>query len=88
MAERLGLLTAEHTSGTRLTPAQIEEKVNKDRAAWDQKADALQQTAAKALAAAKKHDKDGILNVGEEIDNACESCHKVYWYPDEVQPKQ
>jgi hypothetical protein len=71
-----------------LTPAQIEEKVNKDRAAWDKKADALQQTAAKALAAAKAHDKDGILNVGEEIDNACESCHKVYWYPDEVAPKQ
>jgi hypothetical protein len=71
-----------------LTPAQIEEKVNKDRAAWDKKAEALQQTAAKAMAAAKAHDKDGILNIGEEIDNACESCHKVYWYPDEAAPKQ
>jgi hypothetical protein len=70
-----------------LTPAQIEEKVNKDRGAWDTKADALRMTATKALAAAKAHDKDGILNVGEEIDNACESCHKVYWYPDEVAPK-
>ena len=71
-----------------LTPAQIEEKVNKDRAAWEQKADALQQTATKAIAAAKAHDKDAILNVGEEIDNACESCHKVYWYPDEVAKKE
>lgn len=71
-----------------LTPAQIEEKVNKDRGAWDVKADALRMTATKAVAAAKAHDKDGILNVGEEIDNACESCHKVYWYPDEVAPKQ
>jgi hypothetical protein len=70
-----------------LTPAQIEEKVNKDRGAWDAKADALRMTAVKAIAAAKAHDKDGILNVGEEIDNACESCHKVYWYPDEVAPK-
>ena len=70
-----------------LTPAQIEEKVNKDRGAWDSKADALRTTATKAIAAAKAHDKDGILNVGEEIDNACESCHKVYWYPDEVAPK-
>jgi hypothetical protein len=24
-----------------------------------------------------------VLNVGEEIDNACESRHKVNWYPDE-----
>ena len=70
-----------------LTPAQIEEKVNKDRGAWDAKADALRMTATKAVAAAKAHDKDGILNVGEEIDNACESCHKVYWYPDEVTAK-
>lgn len=70
-----------------LTPAQIEEKVNRDRGAWDTKADALRVTATKAVAAAKAHDKDGILNVGEEIDNACESCHKVYWYPDDVQPK-
>ena len=30
--------------------------------------------------------KDGVLNVGEEIDNACESCHLVYWYPDQKIP--
>src|SRR4030095_5588152 len=70
-----------------LTPVQIEEKINKDRAAWDKKADALQQTAVKAIAAARAHDKDGVLNVGEEIDNACESCHLIYWYPDEKAPK-
>jgi hypothetical protein len=69
-----------------LTPVQIEEKINKDRAAWDKRADALQQTAVKAIAAAKAHDKDGVLNVGEEIDNACESCHKICWYPDEKIP--
>jgi len=71
-----------------LTPAQIEEKVNKDRGAWDAKADGLRATATKALAAAKAHDKDGLLNVGEEIDNACESCHKVYWYPDDAAQKK
>ena len=69
-----------------LTPVQIEEKIAKDRAAWAKKADALQATAVKARAAAKAHDKDGLLNVGEEIDNACESCHLVYWYPDEKKP--
>ena len=67
-----------------LTPAQIEARVMKDRAAWDTKADALQQVAIKAMAAAKAHDKDAVLAVGEEIDTACESCHKVYWYPDDA----
>jgi hypothetical protein len=69
-----------------LTPGQIEEKIAKDRAAWEKRADALLTTAVKARAAAKAHDKDGLLNVGEEIDNACESCHLVYWYPDEKKP--
>jgi hypothetical protein len=69
-----------------LTPTQIEEKIAKDRAAWEKKADALQATSVKARAAAKAHDKDALLNVGEEIDNACESCHLVYWYPDEKKP--
>ena len=69
-----------------LTPVQIEEKIAKDRAAWEKKADALAVTALKARAAAKAHDKDGLLNVGEEVDNACESCHLVYWYPDEKKP--
>jgi len=69
-----------------LTPVQIEEKIAKDRTAWEKKADALLSTAVKARTAAKAHDKDGLLNVGEEIDNACESCHLVYWYPDEKRP--
>jgi len=69
-----------------LTPVQIEEKITKDRAAWERKADALQATSVKARAAARAHDKDGLLSVGEEIDNACESCHLVYWYPDEKKP--
>ena len=66
-----------------LTPRQIEEKVSKDLENWGKKADALREAAVKAIAAAKAHDKDGIMNVGEEIDNACEQCHVVYWYPDE-----
>ena len=69
-----------------LTPRQIEEKVGKDRENWGKKADALREAAVKAMAAAKAHDKDGIMNVGEEIDNACEQCHVVYWYPDEKKP--
>jgi cytochrome c556 len=70
-----------------LTPAQIEKKVADNRAEWVTHAKELQATAVKAMAAAKAHDKDGLLNVGEEIDHACESCHVVYWYPDEVKPK-
>ena len=60
-----------------LTPAQIDEKIGKDRAAWNTKVDAFQATAVKAIAAARAHNKDGILEVGSEIDSACEACHQV-----------
>lgn len=64
-----------------LTPAQIDERLANDRVAWDKAADALRAAAMKAFAAARAHDKNGVFTVGEEIDNACESCHIVYWYP-------
>jgi len=70
-----------------LTPAQIEKKIADNRAEWVKHAKDLQATAVKAMAAAKAHDKDGLLDVGEAIDSACESCHVVYWYPDEKKPK-
>jgi hypothetical protein len=70
-----------------LTPVQIEKKIADNRAEWVKHAKDLQDKAVKAMAAAKAHDKDGLLNVGEEIDGACESCHVVYWYPDEKKPK-
>jgi hypothetical protein len=69
-----------------LTPTQIEERLASDRVSWDRSANALQAAAMKALAAARAHDKTGVFNVGEEIDNACESCHIVYWYPLEKTP--
>jgi hypothetical protein len=64
-----------------LTPVQIEERMARSRLAWDRSADALQAAAMKAFAAARAHDKNAVFNIGEEIDNACESCHIVYWYP-------
>lgn len=70
-----------------LTPVQIEKKIADTRAEWVKHAKNLQATAVKAMAAAKAHDKDGLLDVGEAIDSACESCHVVYWYPDEKKPQ-
>jgi cytochrome c556 len=65
------------------TPTQIQEKISQNPDLWTKHAKELQAAAVKAMAAAKSHDKDGLLNVGEVIDNACEGCHLVYWYPDD-----
>jgi hypothetical protein len=51
----------------------------KDGGDWMKMAQALVDTAAVALRAADAKDADGLLKVGGEIDEACETCHKKYW---------
>lgn len=51
----------------------------KDGGDWMKMAQALVDTAEVALRAADAKDADGLLRVGGEIDEACETCHKKYW---------
>ena len=51
----------------------------KDGGEWMKKAQELVDTATVALRAAEAKDVDRLLNVGGEIDEACENCHKKYW---------
>jgi hypothetical protein len=69
-----------------LTAEQISVKINKDRKLFIKYANGLQNTAKKALAAARNKDVDALFDVGEEIDTACENCHLEYWYPNEKKP--
>ena len=70
-----------------LTPAEIHEKVNRDWSLWITHADRLQETAIKAWQVANARDVNGIVEVGDALDKACESCHLEYWYPDLKKPR-
>jgi hypothetical protein len=67
--------------GPELTPAQMQAKVDGDRAEWNTYADGLREIAVKALNIAKAKDVDGLFEVGSDLDKACENCHLEYWYP-------
>ncbi len=69
------------TGGPELTPAEIEAKVKKDPAAWNQHADGLRTAALESLAIIKTRDPEGLFSAGNKIDKACEACHLEYWYP-------
>ncbi|HLH31780.1 MAG TPA: hypothetical protein VKY31_11295 [Terriglobia bacterium] len=69
-----------------LAPEQIEAAINKDRKAWIAHAHDLHDAVMKTLQAADAKDKDKLLEVGNDIDEACEKCHLVYWYPNEKRP--
>ena len=43
----------------------------------------MRNVALEALAVAKRKDVSELWDVGENLDKACEACHRSYWYPGE-----
>ena len=74
------------TPGVELEPSEMEELINKDRAAWYSRAKALHDIATSVLPIVDAKDAQKLFDVGEDIDKACENCHRQYWYPNEKIP--
>ncbi|MSO24002.1 MAG: hypothetical protein EXQ58_12330 [Acidobacteria bacterium] len=67
-----------------LAPERIEEMVNADRTTWANHVKKLHEATMVAFDAIEKKDTEGLLISGDGIDQACESCHLQYWYPDDA----
>jgi hypothetical protein len=70
-----------------LAPEQIEDMINKDRTSWINYAHGLHDATMAAFKSIEAKDKDGLLDAGNGIDEACEKCHLQYWYPNERKPE-
>jgi hypothetical protein len=66
-----------------LSPDQIMEKVKKDPVEWNARIEALRNVALEVMDIVKKRDATQLWDAGEDLDIACESCHRSYWYPGE-----
>lgn len=66
-----------------LPPAEIDALIAQQRGAWVGFAEAMRSTAMQAVAAIDERDADKILDVGGSLDQVCESCHLVFWYPNQ-----
>jgi hypothetical protein len=66
-----------------LSPAQITAKVERDPVEWNARIEALRNVALEALDVVKRKDVKELWDVGENLDMACEACHRSYWYPGE-----
>jgi hypothetical protein len=71
---------------TDYTPARAQAEIDKDRPAFVAFAHALQDAAGEALTAIEKRDTNALLEAGGNLDEACESCHKRFWYPNSPVP--
>jgi len=71
-----------------LPAAEIERRINADPAAFAKRAQVLKSAALRALKAIDGKDADALMNAGGVIDEACEACHVVYWYPQQLQGRK
>ena len=65
-----------------LLPPEIQTLIDRDRATFNRHAQALQDAALVVLKAIDARDVDALFESGETLDQACETCHKKYWYPE------
>ena len=69
-----------------LDSAEIEKRIAGNRAAFNQYALTLRQTAQTMLAAIDAKDPQTLVSAGGVLDEVCESCHMTFWYPNQVIP--
>jgi septation ring formation regulator EzrA len=50
---------------------------------WNARIEALRNVALEALDVVQRKDVNEMWDVGENLDRACEACHRSYWYPGE-----
>src|SRR5262245_16425471 len=62
-------------------PEQIKALIDADRATWVKNAHGLFDSAKLMLDAIEKKDSEMLLDLGDQLDQACEKCHMQYWYP-------
>src|SRR5262245_11470629 len=68
--------------GVELAPDQVRALIDKNPSGWNQWARSLQESLQPALDAIDKKDSQALFEAGDRIDEVCESCHQMFWYPD------
>src|SRR5712691_11421010 len=67
-----------------LSPAKITAKVEADPVEWNARIEALRNVGLEVLEIVKRKDAKELWDACENLDIACESCHRSYWYPGET----
>jgi hypothetical protein len=67
-------------------PEEIKALMNADRATWIKYARGLYDSTKLVLDAIEKKDAEQMLDLGDQLDQACENCHMHYWYPHQFDP--
>src|SRR5262249_15029567 len=66
-----------------LSPDQILAKIKKDTVEWNARIEALRNVGLEVLDIVKRKDVKELWDASDNLDEACENCHRSYWYPGE-----
>jgi hypothetical protein len=66
----------------------LQKKLDGNRAAFLAFAQSVKSLSLKTLQAIDARDPQRLMDLGSELDEACEACHLVFWYPPELEPKR
>lgn len=67
-----------------LSPAAITAKVEKDPVEWNARIEALRNVGLEVLDIVNRKAATELWDASEDLDQACEACHRSYWYPGET----
>jgi hypothetical protein len=69
-----------------LKPQEIQKLIDSDRTTFIERAHGLHSAGVAVLAAIDARNAAALSEAGGALDEACESCHLKYWYPNSPQP--
>jgi len=67
--------------GVELKPEEIRALIDKNPDGWNYFVTQFQDSLKPAIDAIDKKDAQALFEAGDKIDEVCESCHQVFWYP-------
>jgi hypothetical protein len=75
-----------HGTPGNLTAEEVEKSITADRGRWLWFAQELHGAGEAMLAAADAHNPQGLVDAGDSLYQACEGCHRKFWYPGQEIP--
>ena len=69
---------------TELSPDEILAKIKKDPVEWNARIEALRNVGLQVLDIVKNRRTSELWDASDNLDTACEACHRSYWYPKET----
>lgn len=71
---------------TDYTPEEAQAEIDKDPASFATFSAAMQNAARGLVAAIDSRNVEDYLRAGSDLQEACEACHRRFWYPDSALP--